>query len=298
VPPEAWLVVDFEGSVLGATPFADQAGFCAKVPAPERVVVALLPPSGDKEEGPELLLAAPKIEEAFWGCTRDRIVVAGGNVLAQNDQFEVIKSPSGIVARGPTDSLLFLSGDAHLEQALSVLSQLGDSAASRGPHVKLFRRMHPMGRAERSAFDLTLALPLGWLDSVGDDARLTPLRFVSAAYLSAGPDGSASGGIDCEEQGCADVLTFLQGARDDLLQRLPRVQRTSIQAGLSLEHIKGAGRIVVTWTPSKVGFMELLNQALGLSPLSLGNSLSSSASGSSKPASPKASPAPPPVLNQ
>src|SRR5690606_22928516 len=150
---------------------------CGKVSAPERVALGVLPPVG--ESGPVLLLAAPSVTETFWGCARDRIVRAGGIPLAQNDQFDVLKSPTGVVARGPDGSLIFLSDEGHLEAALAVLSGLGPNSANAGAHAKLFRRMYPdikKGADAKSALDLTLALPPAWLSSVGQDAEKSPLR--------------------------------------------------------------------------------------------------------------------------
>lgn len=263
VPPDAWLVVDFEGDLTGQKPFADSPGSCAQVPAPERVALALLPPA-QPAEGPEVLLAAAAVEDVFWGCARDRVVQAGGTVLAQNDRFEVLKSPSGVVARGPERALLFLSGEAHLERALSVLSDLVPHAASQGRHLALLRRLHPNAdKAPATRADLTLALPPGWLDAVGKEAEQSPLRALSAAYLSIGLDGAARGGADCEEAGCEALLAFLNRAVQDLLSDAAPQVRYQVSGALHMEHVPGSGRIAVTWSPTAADLPALLSQMLG-----------------------------------
>jgi len=235
VPEEAWLVVDFRGDLAGARPFEDQPGACKSVPAPGRVAVALLPPLDKTAPGPELLLAAPQVTDEFWGCARDRVVRAGGTVLAQNAQFEVIKSPSGVVALGPQRAMIFLSNEGYLERGLTVLSDLGQSAAHASTHAGLFRQLHPAGTAQDPTdLDLTLQLPADWLKSVGQDAQLTPLRHLQAAYLSIAAQGGARGGISCAEPGCAEMLAFLQSTKRDLLESLPKERAQLIDEGLQL----------------------------------------------------------------
>ena len=267
VPEEAWLVTDFRGDLTGARPFEDQPGSCAGVPAPARVVLALLPPLTQTAPGPELLLAAPQVSEEFWGCARDRVVRAGGTVLAQNAQFEVIKSPSGVVALGPNRSMIFLTNDGYLERGLTVLSDLGQSAAHAGTHAGLFRQLHQSGAAEGTTdLDLTLQLPADWLQSVGQEAKLTPLRHLQAAYLSMGAQGGARGGISCAEPGCAEMLTFLESAKSDVLKTLPEDKARVIDEGLKLQYVPrgddarggggsaadqartGTGNIIVSWS--------------------------------------------------
>lgn len=262
-PSDAWLVADFRGDVAGALPFADSAGLCAKVPAPERAVLAILPPSSTSQAGPELLLAAPAVANVFWGCARDRVIEAGGIALAQNDQFEVLKSPQGILARGPSGAVLFLSGEGHLEKALSALSELTDNSATGGPHLRLFRRMHAAGETRSSALDLTLALPEGWLDSVGRDAQKSPLRFLQAAYLTLGPDGSAQGGMDCQKHGCERLLGFLRRAKTDMAEQMPGTWADAVNSSLRIDHVVGSGRIVVTWDPTTTRLGDLLGRVLG-----------------------------------
>ncbi len=268
VPASAWLVADFRGDLTGNAPFSDVDGLCGKVPAPERVALAVLPPVDDS--GPVLLLAAPSVKETFWGCARDRIVRAGGIPLAQNDQFDVLKSPTGVVARGPDGSLIFLSDEGHLEVALGVLSGLGPNSANAGPHAKLFRRMHPelnQGADAKSALDLTLALPPAWLSSVGQDADQSPLRHITAAFVSLEEDGGATGGIDCEEAGCPEVLSFLQRAQADLSRRLPTGLAQSITRALHVEHLTGTGRISLRFSSTDIRLQQLFGQFLGTGPL-------------------------------
>lgn len=265
-PSSAWLVADFRGDITGQKPFAGEPGLCDSVPAPARVVVAVLPPKVGNE--PELLIAARKVDDIFWGCARDMIVRAGGTALAQNDRYEVLKSPSGVVARGPEGSLVFLTSEGHLEAALAALSDLTPGAGRLGPHAKLYTRMHPPGsKTEDSTMDLTLALPEDWLSSVGQEKEKTPLRFISSAFLSSHVDGSASGGIECAEAGCAEVLDFLKRAQTDLLAQLPPATRSGIGEALKMKHVTGAGRISLEWDPASVSLGTLLGQFLGAGPL-------------------------------
>lgn len=265
-PLFAWLVADFRGDITGQKPFAGEPGLCASVPAPDRVAVAVLPPKTGTE--PDLLIAARKVEDVFWGCARDMIVRAGGTALAQNERYEVLKSPSGIVAHGPDGSLVFLTSEGHLEEALSVLSELTPGAARSGTHARLYSRMHAGGRpAKDSMMDVTLALPPDWLSSVGQAEEKTPLRFISSAFLTSHVDGSAQGGIDCVEAGCAEVLEFLERAQKDVLESLPPATRAGIGEALNMKHVAGAGRIAIEWDPSRVSLGSLVGQLLGLGPL-------------------------------
>ncbi len=260
VPKEAWLVADFRGDLTGTRPFEDQEGLCKSVPAPPRVALGVLPPrSAASGGGPELLLAAPAVDDTFWGCARDRIVRSGGKVLAQNAQFEVLESPSGIVALGPGRSMIFLTNQDYLERGLSVLANLEESAASTGVHAGLFRRMHPSGDLQNdTALDLTIHVPRDWLSSVGKDAELTPLRHLQAGFLSVKQDGSAIGGIDCVEPGCKEMFEFLEGAKGDLTAQLPATQRAAIEAALSIDYVDRSGRVILRWSPKDLRIQDLL----------------------------------------
>jgi hypothetical protein len=263
--PGAWLVADFQGDLTGQKPFADQPGLCAQVEAPERVALAVLAPKG--AQGLELLIAARNVEDVFWGCARDRIVSAGGTALAQNDRYEVLKSPSGVVARGPGGSMVFLTSEAYLEPALAAVSGLAAGAATEGPHAALYGRMHGAGNAAQdSVLDITLALPKDWLGQVEQDAEKSPLRFIHSAFLGVHVDGSASGGVDCDEVGCPEVLAFLKRAKSDLAGTLPPETRSVIEASLQAEHLAGTGRIRLDWSPSKAPLGSLLGSLLGSTP--------------------------------
>lgn len=280
VPGNALLVADFRGDLSGAAPFAGVGGYCEAVPSPERMGLGLLP---GKEE-PELLLVAPAVSDTFWGCARDRIVRAGGNAIAQNDEFEVLQSPAGVVARGPGGAMAFLAGGgAALETVLEALSGVGDSAAHDGVHAGLYRRMHPdlqlagdRGATARnlptgassSELDLTLALPPSWLSSVGPEAEVSPLRHVRAGFFTLSPDGSAQGGVDCVEPGCAEVAAFFERAASDLSKRLPAATAAALREGLRVEHIPASGRIVLRFERSEVSLASLLGGLLGRSGLS------------------------------
>jgi hypothetical protein len=197
------------------------------------------------------------------------IVRAGGTALAQNERYEVLKSPSGVVARGPEGSLVFLTSEGHLEEALSVLSALVPGAARAGAHAELYARMHPpraprgADKVDDSILDITLALPNDWLSSVGQEKEKSPLRFISSAFLTSHANGSAQGGIECVEAGCAEVLAFLKRAQQDLLDSLPSATRAGIGEALRMKHVAGAGRIAIEWDPSRVSLGSLLGQLLG-----------------------------------
>lgn len=267
VPPDAWAVADFRGDLTGEKPFDDQEGLCASVPPPPRVVIAVLPPRQGAE--PDLLIGARKVGDTFWGCARDRIVRAGGTALAQNERYEVLQSPTGVVARGPDGSMVFLTSDVHLEAALAVMSDLSPSAVAGGTHAGLYARTHERPNVRPSALDLTVALPENWLASVGQEAKETPLRFIRSAFLSVAEEGSAQGGITCEEAGCAEVLGFLLRAKSDMTAELPNDLRQSIDASVQAEHVVGSGRIAVTWTPQNLPLGQLLGRFLQMGPAPL-----------------------------
>jgi len=262
VPENAWIVADFQGDLTGQKPFADQPGLCESVPAPERVVMAILPPKTGSQ--PDFLIGARRVEETFWGCARDRIVRAGGTPLAQNDQYEVLKSPSGVVARGPLGSMVFLTSEGHLEEALSALSDLTTGAGSGGPHAALLDRVYRDGAdPQNSVLDITLSLPSEWLASVGQDQTKTPLRFVRSAFVSAKVDGSAQGGVECDEEGCAEVLSFMRRAQSDAVSEMPTTAGAVVERSLSMEHVEGTGRIALDWKPSEIPLGALLGSFLG-----------------------------------
>lgn len=270
IPKEAWLVADFSGDLTGTLPFSDQTGPCKEVPAPPRVAIGILPPlaaaTSNKGEsgGPELLLAAPAVNEVFWGCARDRIVAAGGSILAQNAQFEVLKSPSGVVALGPNRAMIYLSNEAYLERGLAVISDLAESASSAGVHAGLYRRIHEKPEpVSTSALDVTVYLPSDWLSSVGDDAKLSPLRHLRAGYISVAQNGSARGGFDCAEPGCDEIYSFLNGAKSDLIGQLPAVRRAQIEAALTIEYVQKSGNISVLWAPTDLRIQDLLGGFFG-----------------------------------
>lgn len=266
VPQNAWAVADFRGDLTGQRPFEDQPGMCATVPAPERVALAVLPPGENQE--PDLLIAARRVEDTFWGCARDRIVRAGGTALAQNERYEVLKSPSGVVARGPDGSLVFLTGERHLEAALAVISELEPSAFEQGRHSALYSRMYSADRPARpSMLDLTVAPPADWLSSVGQDARKSPLRHIRSGFVGAYEDGSAQGGIDCEEAGCPEVVAFLERAEKDLVAGLPSDLGGSIGDAFRAEHLVGTGRIALTWNPQNLPLGKLLGRFFPGGPL-------------------------------
>src|SRR5690606_26344580 len=105
---------------------------------------------------------------------------------------------------------------------------------------------------------VTVYLPQDWLSSVGDDAKLSPLRHLRAGYISVAPGGSARGGFDCTEPGCRDLYSFLKGARDDLSAQLPAVRRAQIEAALNIEYVEKSGNISVLWSPNDLRIQDLL----------------------------------------
>ncbi|GEM_PF-1262216 len=249
VPARAWLVADFDGELVGQKPFADKEGPCALVPAPPRVAVALLPPN--KGDPPDLLIAAPQVSDEFWNCARLRVEQSGGRPLAENERFQVLKSPSGVVAHGPGGGMVFLTSETHLEEALTVLSGLGENARNTEPHSRLFHKMHgDKSVAPGSVLDATLSVSTDWMTSLGHDAAKSPLRFIQSAYISSQPNGGAQGGIDCLEEGCEDVLAFLNRAKTDLLKKLPPATAEVVSASLTAHHLQGTGRIALHWAPT------------------------------------------------
>ena len=97
---------------------------------------------------------------------------------------------------------------------------------------------------------------------MGQDASKSPLRFVRSAFLGVNEDGSAQGGIECEEAGCAEVFAFLERAKEDLLSGLPDDTAGAARHALRAEHVKGAGRITLTWLPERIPLGQLLGRFL------------------------------------
>jgi hypothetical protein len=204
------------------------------------------------------------VDEQFWLCAVARIEAAGGGALAQNEEYQVFQSPSGLVARGPGGAMVFLTSQTHLESALAVLSGIAPSAADSGAHARLLSRMHPNeGERDQVILDATLALPEDWLASVGQDADKSPLRHIQAAFLSANQDGSAQGGVDCEEAGCPSVLAFLIRAQGDFVASLPGPVKAAVNKSLRAQHVAGTGRIAITWAPAGLDWASLVSGLLG-----------------------------------
>src|SRR5690606_35182938 len=114
-----------------------------------------------------------------------------------------------------------------------------------------------------SALDVTVYLPSDWLSSVGDDAKLSPLRHLRAGYISVAQNGSARGGFDCAEPGCDEIYSFLNGAKSDLIGQLPAVRRAQIEAALTIEYVQKSGNISVLWAPTDLRIQDLLGGFFG-----------------------------------
>jgi hypothetical protein len=124
--------------------------------------------------------------------------------------------------------------------------------------------MHPTAdERDQVVLDATLALPEDWLASVGQDADKSPLRHIRAAFLSAFQDGSAQGGVDCEEAGCASVLAFLLRAQGDFVATLPAPLKAAVGKSLRAQHLEGTGRIAITWAPAGLDWGSLVSALLG-----------------------------------
>jgi hypothetical protein len=205
------------------------------------------------------MIAARRVADEFWGCARDRIVRAGGTALAQNERYEVLKSPSGVVARGPDGSMVYLSSEVHLEGALAVISDLEPGAFEVGPHARLYKRLQSSsGPPRTSLIEITVAPPPDWVSSMGKEADLSPLRHVHGGFIGAYEDGSAQGGIDCEESGCAEVVAFLHRAKSDLLSDVDNDLGVRVKEAFSADHLPGTGRIAIQWKSAEAPIGQLL----------------------------------------
>lgn len=268
LPASAWLVMDFEGKMMGEAPFAGQLeGHCAELAAPRRVGIGVMP-ARSTTLGVGLVLVAPQVSEQFWECARARVLKAGGQDGGRAKGFEVLESPSGILIRTPQRDLLFTTQESLLEALLAVARDAESSALAAGPHADMLGRL-VVGEAGAASppLLLTLHLPPDWLTSAGPEADHSPLRHLTGATLVARHDGSAAGALDCQQPGCQDLAEFLLRARKDLSAELPERLAHELAGSLDaqlLELGSGKGRIALTWTSQQVSLGELARTLLGL----------------------------------
>ncbi len=275
VPAASWLVADFEGRLMGQAPFSGQmTGACAKIGAPERVAVGLLPP--ESSDAVRLVLAAPEVSEPFWRCAKKRVLQAGGKEVGKTRGYEVLESPSGVLVRSPGGDLLFGTTEDLLAPLLALTRHKLPSAHSAQPHKKMASRAlsedplagdsglrDPSGAqapAGPPPLLITLQLPPGWLEAAGQDASRSPLRHLISATLIARADGSATGSLTCLNPGCDELGEFLQRARDDLASSLPQEMAQALEKSLRTHYIAGSGetgRIALSWASPEVPISQL-----------------------------------------
>src|SRR5688572_17916772 len=230
LPARAYLVIEFEGRLTGASPFGSNTGACAKVSPPERVGLAVgeedgaLPSVDGRTNltagGTVLFLVSPAVTPEFWRCVRTEILSAGGHPLSSSPDEEALESPNGVVlySRG---RLLFSSDRTLLPELLALAAGRAPSAASTPPHSTLVTGLAPSRDVRTAPLVATLHFREDWLADLGEEALKTPLRHLRAGSLRAEADGSATGTLECLEPGCEELAAFLLRARADLGKMLP-----------------------------------------------------------------------------
>jgi len=261
LPARSLLVVDFEGRLTGASPFARGDAGCQSVPPPERVGVALVAskgPSPDARPGEDLgmalVLVSPAVSADFWRCVRLEVEHAGGQALATSPPEEALASPSGVLVHR-AGRLLFASDRALLGELSELARNSAPTASSSPPHSQLAERI----RGQPAALLATLSLPPNWLDGVGPEASQSPIRHLLAGALRTDADGGALGELECAEPGCEELVAFLLRARADLGAALPvplgqAAVRSWTAARQPLSETRGLIRL--RWVPGDVSFSD------------------------------------------
>ena len=253
------------------------------------LALGLLPPAEEGSAGGanaemDLFLGAPSVGDDFWQCAKKRVLLAGGTTVGEEQGFEVLKSPSGVLIRSPEGHLVFTTNGVRLKQALALASgrpqgEQVRSAQLFGPHAALAASLTPQAAAPGSSapgrgaaedvtseFVVTIHLPRDWLAGAGPDSADSPLRHLQAAALVGRSDGSALGALHCEEPGCLELARFLDRSRTDIEARLPANLQARVGRALTAELVSGpsggSGRIVLRWSGAELPLTTLLGQLL------------------------------------
>lgn len=268
----SWLVVDFDGTLAGSSPFSSARSECASVPLPSRVGLAIgtsdAATPGSHEEptlrpitsgGGVLSLVAPAVSSEFWSCVRAEVLDAGGKSLHAGPDEDVLESPSGVMLRS-RGRLLFVSDRGRTNLLRDLAQGRAASAADGGAHPGLVAGLRaPSATSGPPPLVATLHLPRDWLADLGPEADQTPLRHLVAGALRADADGSATGTLECMQPGCEELAAFLVRARGDLGNLLPGAlgEITARAWTASFERTSAArGIIRLRWDPRDMTFSD------------------------------------------
>lgn len=270
---QAWLVVDFDGSLAGSSPFESSRPECKSVPLPARVGLSVgtadpnVPGSPATSStrarpitsgGGVLALVAPRVSPEFWGCVRAEVLAAGGRSVGSEPNEEMLESPSGVILHSH-GSLLFVSDLGQASALQSLAHGRAPSAATGGPHPALVASLRAPPSADAPPLLATLHLPKDWLADLGPEALQTPLRHLVAGALRADTDGSATGALECMQPGCEELAAFLLRARGDLGRLLPGTlgDITARSWTASFERSSNdRGVIRLRWVPTEMTFSD------------------------------------------
>lgn len=213
IPKTAWLVVDFDPRLADRAPFEDSPEVrCRTVRAPERAVVAILPPKNLNAE-PSVVLAATQVDSGFFACARARILASGGAEAPLAPGLDLLRSKNGFLLHEQSArSLLFATGEPDTELLVKALLGLPIEvpAEQAGEHAA-----GPSGTLGY----LTLSLPRDWLNAAGQDAARSPLRHARGGSASLLPTGSITATLDCDPVGCGELRKFAELGLSDLSRR-------------------------------------------------------------------------------
>jgi hypothetical protein len=270
---QAWLVVDFDGSLAGSSPFESSRPECKSVPLPARVGLSVgtadanglgsSAASGTRARpitsgGGVLSLVAPRVSPEFWSCVRAEVLEAGGRSVGTEANEEMLESPSGVILHSH-GHLLFVSDVGQASSLQGLAHGRAPSASAVGPHPALVASLGARRSADRPPLLATLHLPRDWLADLGPEALQTPLRHLVAGALRADADGSATGALECMQPGCEELAAFLLRARGDLGRLLPGAlgDITARSWSASFERSSNdRGVIRLRWVPTEMTFSD------------------------------------------
>lgn len=214
LPENAWLVVDFETSLAEHLPFEGSPDAeCAKLPAPRRAALGLLPPTTPDDE-PHLVLAALGVSPLFYRCARDQVLDSGGKEELLQRGIDYLESPTGILLHerlAEGGELLFVTARPPLEPLLRRLLLQPEHLPS-SPHAPLVAGLPAESASLARA---TLVLPPDWLSSAGADAARSPLAALRTGLAVLHPTGALEVELGCDPQGCGALRTFAERAWND-----------------------------------------------------------------------------------